>query len=194
MGAPAPPRFAVAGLGNVLTGDDALGPTVIAHLVARYRAAAEVEFVDAGTPGMDLTALLVRFDGAIIVDTVAGADPPGSLRWWDREGLLGRPLTPRTNPHAPGLAETLWSLDLLGAGPSKVRLIGVVPAEVEVGRPLSPAVSAAVPAVVEGVRATLEAWGVILELRDRPRAPELWWQRSPVLAPSAAAPPAATGV
>jgi hydrogenase maturation protease len=177
-------RIAVVGLGNVLTGDDAFGPTVIAHLEARFRESAGLEFVDAGTAGMDLASLLARFDAVVIVDTVSGVESPGAVRTWDREQLLRRPLAPRTNPHAPGLSETLWSLDLLGIGPTAVRLVGVVPSQVEVGTPLSPEVYRAVPAVVERVRTTLEEWGASLEPLDAPSAPDLWWQRSPALAPA----------
>ena len=48
------PLVRVLGLGNVLMGDDALGPWVVHHLVSTYDFPPEVAVVDVGTPGLDL--------------------------------------------------------------------------------------------------------------------------------------------
>ncbi|HQR45844.1 MAG TPA: hydrogenase 2 maturation endopeptidase, partial [Thermoanaerobaculia bacterium] len=58
------------------------------------------------------------------------------------------------------LAETLLLLDLAGPAPGSVTLIGVEPESVEAGRPMSPAVRAAVPEAVHAVLARLEEIGV----------------------------------
>jgi hydrogenase maturation protease len=171
----------VVGMGNVLTGDDALGPTVVRMLDALWTLPPYVETVDAGTPGMDLAGLLAEVDAAIVVDTVTGDEPPGTIKRYDREQLLSRPLQPRTNPHAPGLAETLFSLDLMEAGPGAVVLIGVIPKAVEVGTPLSCRVEAALPAAVAAVVRELASLGAPPSRRRPPVKPDLWWQRSPAL-------------
>lgn len=183
-GGGATPRVVVVGMGNVLTGDDALGPTVVRHLQAGFAPRAEVELVDAGTPGMDLAGLLADADAAIVVDTVLGDELPGTVKRWDREALLARALQPRTNPHAPGLHETLLSLELLGLGPGRVVLVGVVPRAVEVGHGLTPEVEAAVPAAVEAITQVLAGWGTPLTPLPDPPPPDLWWKRSPVLSGS----------
>lgn len=183
-------RTVVVGLGNVLTGDDALGPTAVALFQAAWHTHPDVEVVDAGTPGMDLAALLADAGAVVVVDTVQGADPPGTVKRYSRAALLGRPLQPRTNPHAPGLAETLLSLELLGLGPGPVTLIGVVPRAVEVGRGLSPQVERALPTVLEAVADELERLGHELHRRPEPLPPDLWWRRSPALASTPPAPPA----
>lgn len=175
-------RVVVVGMGNVLTGDDALGPTVVRVLEAGWCLPPEVETVDAGTPGADLAGVLAEADAAIVVDTVAASGRPGDVVRYDRETLLARPLQPRTNPHAPGLAETLWSLAIVDEEPVRVVLLGVVPEAVEVGRPLSPAVDAAVPRVVDAVVGELRVLGLEPRPRPEPREPELWWRLSPALA------------
>ena len=142
----------------------------------------QVELVDAGTPGMDLASLLADVDAAIVVDSVMGDDPPGTVKLYDRESLVSRPLQPRTNPHAPGLPETLLSLELLDLGPARVLLVGVIPQQVEVGVGLSPALSAAVPALVAAVTAELEGMGLAPRRREDPGPADLWWMRSPALA------------
>lgn len=168
-------RVVVVGLGNVLTTDDAFGPTVIAHLEAAFDCPPEVELVDGGTPGLDLAALLERTRAVILVDTVASAGSPGELRRYDKEILLGRELAPRTNPHAPGVHETLHLLELLGQAPDDVLLVGVIPEEVDIGIELSDEVSAAVAPAIEAVVAELRRLGVPPQPRARPDPPRMWW-------------------
>lgn len=168
-------RILVVGLGNVLTADDALGPTAVALLDAAWECPPEVELVDGGTPGLDLAAVLERTRAVILVDTVASDGAPGDLRLYDKEILLGRDLAPRTNPHAPGVHETLHLLELLGEAPSDVLLVGVIPGEVDIGIGLSDAVRGALPAVMKAVRDELERLGAPLVPRETPRVPDTWW-------------------
>lgn len=169
-------RIFVLGIGNVLTGDDALGPTVVNTLEAEWVVPPEVIVLDAGTPGMDLVALAAGAERIIVVDTVLTDGPPGTVKVYDRETLLGKPLTPRVNPHAPGLIESLFTLDLSGDGPTGVRLIGVVPEATDVGIGMSDALVAAVPRTVEAIVDTLREWEVQVTPCPDPEAPDLWWE------------------
>ena len=54
------PRTAVLGLGNVLMGDDALGPWVIQHLLTQWEVPPSVRVQDLGTPGLDLHPLPIH--------------------------------------------------------------------------------------------------------------------------------------
>jgi len=177
-----PGRVTVLGLGNVLTGDDAVGPTVIRTLAAGWDMPDGVELVDAGTPGMDLASLLADSAATIVVDSVLGDADAGTIRCYDRQMLVGRPLQPRTNPHAPGLAETLLSLELQGLGPSRVLLVGVIPDRVEIGVGLSPALELAVEELVEVVVEALGSLGRPPRRKSPAEEPDLWWMRSPALA------------
>jgi len=169
-------RIIILGIGNVLTGDDALGPTVVNTLDAEWVLPPDVVVLDAGTPGMDLVALAAGAERIIVVDTVLSDGPPGTLKVWDRETLLAKPLSPRVNPHAPGLIESLFTLDLSGDGPTGVRLIGVVPEATDVGIGMSDALVASVPRVIATIVETLREWGVSVTPATRPAAPDLWWQ------------------
>jgi len=169
-------QVVVIGIGNVLTGDDALGPTAVLTLDALWDLPDGVEVIDGGTPGMDLATMIADVDGLIVVDSALAEGPPGTVKSWDHETLLAKPLTPRTNPHAPGLLETLWTMRLIERGPSEVRLIGVVPAETEVGIGMCDAVRDAVPTVVRMVIDTLAEWGFEARPATPPRNPALWWE------------------
>jgi hydrogenase maturation protease len=173
-------RFAVIGIGNVLTGDDGLGPTVVRVLDAAYDLGPDVEVIDAGTPGLDLTAYMAEVEALVLVDAVKAAGAPGELRTYGKDELMKKSPVLAMSPHEPGVREALLNADFIGVAPRVVRLVGVIPATVEVGCALSPAVEAAVPGAVAQVIAELKAVGVAPRERKPPRAPDLWWTRKPV--------------
>ncbi len=172
------PRFAVIGIGNVLAGDDALGPTVVRTFDAQWMVPDEVEVIDAGTPGLDLTAYIIGLDGAVFVDAVKSGGPPGTLRVFDaaalRKGAPGQALS----PHQPGVREAVLHAEFIGGAAPPVRLLGVVAAQVETGIGMSDPVRAAVPALVGQVVEELAALGVTAVPRVPPREPDLWWERA----------------
>jgi hydrogenase maturation protease len=169
----------VMGLGNVLSQDDGLGPFVIETLLAGWEFSENVQVLDLGTPGLQLSPYLEGQDALIVVDTVRSDGEPGELRLYDRDQLLMHPPAQRTSPHDPGLKETLLSLELHDLSPSHVLVVGVIPAETEYEPRLTDAVRAAVPAAVEAVLAELEKLGVPARPLPEPRQPNIWWEQNP---------------
>lgn len=170
-------KIAVQSLGNVLMGDDALGPHVVAHLAAEYRFPENVLLEDLGTPGLDLHPHLVGFDAIILVDVVKSQGKPGELRVYDKEQILKHPPGPRVSPHDPGLKEALLGLEFAGDCPAQVFLVGIIPddtSQLEVG--LSPAVRAAIPTAIGAVLEKLEELGHPATAIDHPNPPDLWWE------------------
>lgn len=173
------PRIVVLGIGNVLMGDDAVGPHVVKLLEAGWEFPPEVAVVEAGTPGLDLTVFLHGVEAALVVDAVhARGAAPGEVRRYDREALLAGSPVLAMSPHEPGLREALLTLDFTGGGPRQVRLLGVVPAVVDAGAGLSATVRAAVPSLLEAVLAELASLGAAPRRREPPSEPDLWWERS----------------
>lgn len=172
-------RVAVLGLGNVLMGDDALGPYAIQTLLSRNEFPPGVSVIDAGTPGLDLTPYILGISALIVIDTVKADAPPGTVRTYRREQLLEHPPAPRLSPHDPGLKETLLLLEFRGDGPRDVLLVGVVPARVETGAGLSDPVRLALPEVERLVLEELRRLGVPPRARDVPATPDLWWEEPP---------------
>lgn len=160
-----PPAVAVLGIGNTLRRDDGVGPAAIALLARRLELPDEVPLLDLGTPGLDLVEYLLDLDAAVVVDTVAAADEPGTLRLYERDEIVAGSLGDRLSPHDPSLREALLTAELFDRGPSRVVLIGVVPGSTELGTELTPAVRRALPAVVAAVARQLRAFGV--EVRER---------------------------
>jgi hydrogenase maturation protease len=179
QGGAEPRRIGVLGLGNVLQGDDALGPYVVELLSATYDFPPGVTVLDAGTPGLDLTPYIAGLDALIVIDAVRASGSPGELRSYRRAELLEKPPPQRLSPHDPGLKECLLALELIGQSPAEVLLVGLIPARVETAVGLTAAVRAGVPAVAAAVLAELSRLGVPARNREHPAEPNLWWEREP---------------
>jgi hydrogenase maturation protease len=169
----------VLGIGNVLMSDDGFGPYVARLLDATYEPVKGVEFVDVGTPGLDLTPYLLDSDAVIFVDTVSSHGTPGAIRVYDRDDILKHPPQPRTGGHDPAMKEALLTVQAAGAGPSQVTLIGVIPAWIATGVTLSPQVQGAIGRAMSAVVRTLASLGVRLVPRPEPLAANVWWAPPP---------------
>jgi hydrogenase maturation protease len=159
------PRTYVLGLGNTLMGDDGFGPAVVRAFDALYECDAQVEIVDLGTPGLDLTPWFADTPHLIIIDTVRAALPPGSVRVYEKADLMKAAPLARISPHDPGVKETLATLEFAGRAPQDVIVIGAVPEKVTMSLELSETVQRAVPHAVQAIVQTLGRFGHNVHLR-----------------------------
>ena len=169
----------VVGLGNVFRGDDALGPWVVARLLADWTFPPAVALSDAGTPGLDLTPFLSGARHVILVDTVKAAGRPGDVRLYSKAEVRELPPSPGLSHHGPGVMETVALLDLAGEGPESLLLVGVVPGPVGHGARLSDEVRAAVARAADVVVAELVRLGYPPRRRVPPLKAEPWWEKTP---------------
>lgn len=170
---PAPIR--ILGIGNVLMGDDGLGPYAIQILGSRYDFPTHVELVDGGTPGLDFLPYISHARSVMVLDTVSSKGTPGEIKIYRDGEIIGSAPPPRITPHQPGLRESLMATELTDASPEEMVLIGVVPESIEQGTTLSAPVQAAVDEVIKIALEELERLGVTPEKLETPRDPELWW-------------------
>ena len=171
-------RISVIGIGNVLEGDDALGPTVVRLFEAAYAVPDDVAIIDGGTPGLDLTAYMAELEALVVVDAMKlKGGTPGELRVLDKAGILNRGPIIALSPHEPGLRESILHAECQEVAPPIVRLIGVVAGSIDFGCRLTAPVRAALPAAVEQVRAELTALGVPVTPRRPPLTADLWWEK-----------------
>jgi hydrogenase maturation protease len=157
--APKPPgarakRLLVAGVGNVLRGDDGFGPAVtelLGHLPE------QVDVVETGIGGIALLQeLMAGCDGLVLIDAVERGAPPGTL-------FL---ITPEVGEavHVPDVHlanpdRVLSMAKTMGVLPERVLIVGCQPAGVdELRDSLSPEVQKALALAVIKIEETVDAW------------------------------------
>ncbi len=157
--APQPPstkpmRLLVAGVGNVLRGDDGFGPAVtqlLGHLPE------QVDVVETGIGGIALLQeLMAGCDGLVLIDAVERGAAPGTV-------FL---ITPEVNDavHVPDVHlanpdRVLSMAKTIGVLPERVLIVGCQPAETdELCLSLSPAVQRALAIAVAKIEETVNAW------------------------------------
>jgi hydrogenase maturation protease len=171
-------RISVIGIGNVLEGDDAIGPTVVRVFEARYQLPDDVTVVDGGTPGLDLTAYMMGLEGLVVVDAIkTRTGTAGEVKVYDKKGILNRGPIVAMSQHEPGLRESILHAEFQGVSPPVIALVGVVAGSIEFGCRLTAEVRGAVDGAVEAVRAALADMGVAVVRRDPPLPPDLWWEK-----------------
>ena len=153
-------RLTVIGIGQTLRGDDAAGIEAVRRWERLYadtaqRADLRVQYSE--LPGLGLLDLLDGFDAAVLVDAVSSAAAGGQVYRLDPDQLESFGVGGKT-AHGWGIAETLQiDRQVQPARPTRVRLVGIEAAQVEMGAPLSPAVEATLPAACQAIEEEVQA-------------------------------------
>ena len=166
----------IGGIGNVLLGDDGVGPYVVRLFESRYDVGDDVEVADLGTPALDLLHRIAGRHAVILIDCVASADEPaGIVVLYRKEDILRIAPTPRLDPHSPALSECLLTAEMFNTSPKNVLLVGVVGQSMEPGCQLSPAVREAVETAIESI--VLELKFLECDVEEKPTAgrDDIWW-------------------
>ena len=168
-------RTLIGGIGNVLLGDDGIGPYVARLLDAEYEFPDEVRVEDLGTPGLDLIAHFCDADSIILVDCVDDGKEPGTITVFDRTDILNQPSAPRLDPHSPALSESLRIAEMCSDATRKLYLVGVTAASFDSETILTSAVADAVPRVIDQVLGLAASLGHPARRRRVARQPDFWW-------------------
>jgi len=155
----------VLGLGNVLCGDDGLGPAVVDRLDRDWSLPEGCSALDGGTLGLSLLPVVEDARRVILVDAVRLDAAPGTLVRLEGEAV-GSAVRDRLSVHQIGVADLVDALRLRGRLPEELVLIGAVPGSLAVALGLSPAVDAALPGVLDGVVAEAARLGFPCRRRD----------------------------
>jgi hydrogenase maturation protease len=150
-------RPLVLGLGNVLLGDDAAGPLAVQAL-ARLPGADRMRLRDGGTIGLALLPEIEAASAFIAVDAAQLDAAPGTVQVFEGlvmdEQLGGR----KQSAHELALADLMGAAALGGRLPPRRALVAVEPADTALGLEPTPAVAAALPALVAAVEALVARW------------------------------------
>ncbi len=130
-------KILVAGVGNVLRGDDAFGVEVANFLLARQNPP-EVSVVETGIAGIQLVQdLQDGFDAVIVVDTVDRDREPGTVMTIDYDVIDVHELDHNTkydllaDMHLATPERSLMVARAIGVLPPIVRMVGVQPVDAD---------------------------------------------------------------
>lgn len=140
----------VIGIGNPFQGDDGVGVRA-AELLVEKTLPPGVQVQELGTPGWSLVSAMEGWQRVILIDAVQMGAEPGAWRrlQGDQISLVGNP--PSLSLHEPGLAESLELARALGLLPGEIVLYAIEPGYIGLQEHLTPAVAAALPAVVKQI-------------------------------------------
>jgi len=147
-------RILVAGVGNVLRGDDGFGPVVVDRLTALPEG---VDVVETGIGGVALLQeLLTGCDGLVLVDAVDQGAAPGTVFALEPDVADAVHVA---DVHLANPERVLSMAKTMGCLPERVLIVGCQPVGMDdLGAGLSPAVERAVPAAVARVEETVREW------------------------------------
>ncbi len=135
----------IIGCGNLLRGDDAVGPVVVRRLLDRGLPAG-VEVADGGTSGMDVAFRMRGADRVVLVDACTSGGEPGSIYRMRGEDVEQLPPLDGINLHSfrwdHALAFGRWVLK--DDYPTDIVVYLIEAASFGFGDPLSELVEAAV--------------------------------------------------
>ena len=140
-------RAVVLGIGNTILTDEAAGVRVVEALERDYALPANVLAIDGGTSGMEMIEDLSDLDFLIVVDVVKTGAAPGTVVKIDGADI---PVFFRSklSPHQIALPDVLASLELLGAMPKEIIVLGVEPISLELGMEMTTTVAERIPQLV----------------------------------------------
>lgn len=161
-------RILVAGVGNLLRGDDGFGVTV-AHRLQQIAPPEDVTVAETGIGGIHLVQeILAGYDALIVVDAVDCGKEPGTVMVIEPEIETTDDLTPHqkmdylADMHYTRPSKALMLARALDILPGRTFLVGCQPEDAErYGEGLSERVAAAVEVAID------EVGRLIDELRDQ---------------------------
>jgi hydrogenase maturation protease len=157
------PRVLVLGIGNILLSDEGVGVHVINRFQETLVIPDEVQVIDGGTMGLDLSPYFEGKTDVVVVDAIcADGEKPGTIRRFSGSEVMTM-LGERISPHQIGLSDLLACTAVDTQLPENIVLLGIVPESLDTSLDLSPTIQAKVDDLVGLIRVELEAVGIALE-------------------------------
>ncbi|NOZ24051.1 MAG: hydrogenase maturation protease [Planctomycetes bacterium] len=145
-------KIAVVGVGNVLMGDDGVGPAAIEEL-KKAGAEDKADLINAGKAFHAVVFDLEKYEKVIIIDAVKGKGSPGTLYHFDLAELRDKDRidSAGVSVHELSVLKTLLFQEMYQDKFKNVVFIGIQPAKVTWTEGLSDTLKKAMPTLVQTV-------------------------------------------
>lgn len=149
----------ILGVGNVILRDEGFGVRVAEYLDRHYDWPDNVQIVDGGTLGIELTQYVTGTQKLLVIDSINGHAAPGTLFRFEDDAVMEH-FQDKISAHEVGIQDVLALLAVTGKKIPEVVVIGAQPYDVEAGVELSEKMRALVPEMARRALAELAAWGI----------------------------------
>jgi hydrogenase maturation protease len=139
----------ILGIGNILLKDEGVGVHVVKKLEGRPLPD-NVEVLDGGTAGLDLTYFIANRKKVIVIDTVKAGEKPGTIYRLTEKNLRIGPKAIMSF-HEIDFLDALYISEVMGEKPEETIIIGIEPKDMSDGLELSPEIEERIPKIIEVV-------------------------------------------
>ena len=153
-------EITVLGIGNVILQDEGFGVRVVEYLASHYDFPENVQLVDGGTLGIELTQYVTGTQRLLVIDSINGGAEAGALFRFEDEAVMEH-FQDKLSAHEVGIQDVLALLSVTGRRIPKVVVIGAQPYELGAGVGLSSQMERLLPLMAERAVKELAAWGIV---------------------------------
>jgi hydrogenase maturation protease len=131
----------VIGLGNPLLSDEGIGVHLIHKLSEHQDKFPSVEFIDAGTGGMNVLHLIANRKKAVIIDCVKMGKKPGTIKQFEPADVQTTKKMTHFSLHEADILRIIELSRQLGECPDQIVIFGIEPESLEISQNLSKTLS-----------------------------------------------------
>jgi hydrogenase maturation protease len=145
----------ILGIGNILLKDEGIGVHVVKKM-KELPMPGNVEILDGGTAGLDLTDFIANRKKVIVIDTVKAGEKPGTIyRLTEKNLRTGQKAI--MSFHEIDFLDALYMSEVMGEKPEETVVIGIEPKDMSDGTELSPEIEERIPKIIDVVMKELNS-------------------------------------
>lgn len=167
-----PADTTVLGIGNVILKDEGFGVRVVEYLDAHYEFPENVQLVDGGTLGIELTQYVTGTKRLLVIDSINGGVEPGTVFRFEDDEVMAH-FQDKLSAHEVGIQDVLALLSVTGKKIPHVVVIGAQPYDLGAGVELSAGMKRLLPQMAENALKELKAWGIGPTAKKNAKEPDL---------------------
>ena len=152
-------EITVLGIGNIILSDEGFGVRVVEFLKKNYEFPQNVNLIDGGTLGVELTHFIIGTKKLLIIDSIDGGVESGKIFHLRDDEILNH-FTQKISAHEIGIQDILTMLEVTGKKIPAVELIGAQPFSLDAGINLTPQMEKLLPIFAQKALEILTAWKV----------------------------------